>query len=484
MHGTTLGKGKRRKNMIEKMLTISVKNKKQPIHWHDLLEINFVIQGELDIVRNNRTFHVQTGEMMVLNRDDIHSVESRSEDLLYIQLHFDLEKYNQYLPEIWTALFYCSPEEDDIISQNLKTEMKGHISRILRLMSEQMRNIDAENKIVYYSIDILSSLKMGFLATIDSNAQRYDEQMKRVWKAIDYIYDNCHRRLTLHEVASQIYVSDDYLTRLLKKSNGMGFEQFVAFVRAELSIKFLLNTDMNISDITFECGFSAPRYYNAAFLKSYGCTPSEYRKNNRKNFRLERQNETMGVILDEDIDLSDVLEKAEKYEIVFSEDEQIREKVDIDFNTVRADIKDMSGIKLPIAKQSSIWHYSVQRFLADIQFPCSKPQEHVFVWKESDALKLLCMNPDAASGRECIIKISGLDPSGTYIYCREKSLNIPDSLRNIMNSGKINILNRDIIDHIFHAAYEYGEISQEEQVYMNIDLNCEQIAKIIIQKIG
>ena len=71
--------------MIEKMITVSIKNAAQPIHWHDLLEINLVLSGEMEVVRNNRSFHVGAGELMVLNRDDVHSVSSESEDLLYVQ---------------------------------------------------------------------------------------------------------------------------------------------------------------------------------------------------------------------------------------------------------------------------------------------------------------------------------------------------------------------------------------------------------------
>lgn len=470
--------------MIEKMLTVSVKNQVQPIHWHDVLEINLVIKGELDVVRNNRTFHVASGEMIVLNRDDIHAIDSQSEELIYVQLHFDLEKYNEYIPEIWTNLFYCTPEENDAISRNLKREMKSHISNILRLMTESMQIVDAEKKIVYYSIDILSSLKMAFLATVDpNNRELNDEQLGRIWKAIDYIYDNCHRKLTLHEVAQQIYVSDDYLTRLLKKNNGKGFEQFIAFVRAELSIKLLLNTEMSVSDISFECGFSAPRYYNAAFLKNYGCTPAEYRKNNKRNFHIEKPKEATGLLVDEGIEIADVLEQIKKYEILYNENNYIKKNVDLDFNKAEMPIRNIREIRQLKVKKIDFWNYNIQRALADIQFPCANPEEGVFAWKESDTMKILMINPEGNPGKEIIIKISGLDMTDTYIYCREKSPDIPSSIRNIADSGKLNNLNRDIIDNIFNMTYEYGEFSSEEEIYMNMDLKEGQMAKIVIQKL-
>ena len=44
-------------------------------------------------------------------------------------------------------------------------------------------------------------------------------------------------------------------------------------------------------------------------------------------------------------------------------------------------------------------------------------------------------------------------------------------------------LNREIIDNIYNMTYEYGETTGEEQIYMNIELDRDQIAKVIIQKI-
>lgn len=471
--------------MIERMLSVAVKNQVQLIHWHDLLEINLVIRGELEVVRNNRNFNVSSGEMIVLNRDDIHAINSRSEDLVYVQMHLDLEKYNEYIPEIWTNLFYCTPEENDLISMNLKREMRSHISSILRLMGEVARDVDAEKKILYYSIDILSSLKMAFQARIDPKGHGLNnEQIARVWKAIDYIYDNCHRKLTLHEVAQQIYVSDDYLTRLLKKNNGMGFEQFLSFVRAELSVKLLLNTEMSISDIALECGFSALRYYNAAFLKNYGCTPAEYRKNNKKNFHIEKQKEAAGVATDDGIDVSDVLEQIKKYEILYNENNYIKKNVTLDFDKIDTTIMSIGEIEQPWLKKTDIWNYNIQRAMADIKFPCANPEAGVFAWKDQDVMKILIINQAGDPGKEIIVKISNLDLSGVYVYCREKSPDIPESIRKMADSGRLDSLDRDIIDNLFNMTYEYGEISDENEIYMNIDLKGSQMVKIVVQKIG
>ena len=469
--------------MIEKMLTIAIKNQSQPIHWHDLLEINFVLEGELVVVRNNKEFTVGAGELIVLNRDDVHSISSKTTDLLYVQMHMEMEQFNQYIPEIWTVLFYCSPEENDPISVNLKAEIKSHIANIVRLMDERSFNIDAEKKINYYCIDILSSLKLGFSAlNRDKGREMSEEQTARLWKIIDYIYDNCNRKLTLHEVAQQVYVSDDYVSRILKNGTGRGFEDFIGFVRSELSIRELLNTNKGITDISYDVGFSALKYYNAAFKKNYGCSPADYRKKNKENFLMEKQQESSFIIADEDVDVDKSIELLGKYILNDLSDHIVR-RIEIDVRDLAKTGEPKTKIRYPKAGKYEVLSYNIQREMSDVQLPCVCPEENVFIWRERNATKVLMLNIDSIDRIEYSIRISGLEKSKIYVYCRARTPNVPSSIRKLTDSDGLGRLNRDIIDNIYNMTYEYGETTGTEQIYMNVELDQDQVSKLIIQEI-
>lgn len=61
---------------------------------------------------------------------------------------------------------------------------------------------------------------------------------------------------------------------------GYSFTDLINLTRVEESIKLLLDSDMSISEISEEIGFSHVRYYNKNFKVYYGCTPLQYRKKN------------------------------------------------------------------------------------------------------------------------------------------------------------------------------------------------------------
>lgn len=313
--------------MIENIIQISVKNKIQPIHWHDLLEIIVVVKGEVEITRTNESIVLAENDIFVLNREDIHFIKSVSSDSKYIQLTLDVVDFEQFIPGISKLIFRCGPDQNDIVSEKLKTELREHISRVIKGIEEKHVN---EQLVVYSCIEILNILKLGFLGNKTAKTKRKSaEQLDRLWKIIDFMYDSCMEKLMLKDVAAHVFVSEAYVSLILKEETGKSFEDFLAFIRAETSIHYLMTTDMSVTNIAYECGFSAPRYYNLAFQKYYDCTPKEYREKNRDFFNIERKANLPYITFDEGIDKKDLIEWVSKYENHTREDVTEVSKINI-----------------------------------------------------------------------------------------------------------------------------------------------------------
>lgn len=78
--------------------------------------------------------------------------------------------------------------------------------------------------------------------------------------------------------------TQEHVTREFSKYYGITPTDFINEIRLKKSAKLLLQTDMLIIAISDKCGFNTLTYYNKLFKKYYGCSPSEYRKRNRKIF--------------------------------------------------------------------------------------------------------------------------------------------------------------------------------------------------------
>lgn len=101
--------------------------------------------------------------------------------------------------------------------------------------------------------------------------------------AINYINKNLQNPLTLEELSKHAGFSPIYFHNLFKASTGLTLHQYVEEVRIKKASTLLVTTDMSLSQIAAECGFSSQSYFNFAFKRKTNMTPREYAKisNNR-----------------------------------------------------------------------------------------------------------------------------------------------------------------------------------------------------------
>ena len=97
--------------------------------------------------------------------------------------------------------------------------------------------------------------------------------------ATKYIYNNFRKPLTLEEVSSVASLSPTYFSKKFKLITGMGFKEYLNYVRLKHAQTALLTTDSSITDIALEYGFNDSNYFKDLFKKVYGKSPREYRKN-------------------------------------------------------------------------------------------------------------------------------------------------------------------------------------------------------------
>lgn len=238
--------------MLNKTLNVSIKNTIQSYHWEESLALLMVLQGEMQLVASNRREVMKKGDISLVNGGAVFCIESKSDDLIYVQLMLDTEQFERYITEISSSLFKCGHEENDPVSENLKMEIKKYIAAIVKLVTKREDAVNVQQKVIYYCIQILSILKLRFAFVGKSlNEISSHEKFNQLWKVIDYVYKNYERKLTVKEVADYIYVSTSYLSRLLKEQIGESFEGFLSFVRAESSLRPLLESDKSIATIAY-----------------------------------------------------------------------------------------------------------------------------------------------------------------------------------------------------------------------------------------
>jgi AraC-like DNA-binding protein len=98
--------------------------------------------------------------------------------------------------------------------------------------------------------------------------------IKQALRHIDIHYRD---RLGLSEISEALHVNPSYLSRVFKNSVGVGIVDYVNARRIFEAKRLLVSTDMKISDIALQVGYSNIPYFNIVFMNSAGCSPREFR---------------------------------------------------------------------------------------------------------------------------------------------------------------------------------------------------------------
>ncbi len=105
------------------------------------------------------------------------------------------------------------------------------------------------------------------------NAKNY-QRLKRV---MDFIEVHYHERLTVEQIAAEIYLSPSRLSHIIKDEFGVSLLDCIAKVRINKAKDLLTDEELSIAQVAQEVGFSDQSYFTKVFKKIEGCTPKAYR---------------------------------------------------------------------------------------------------------------------------------------------------------------------------------------------------------------
>jgi AraC-like DNA-binding protein len=121
----------------------------------------------------------------------------------------------------------------------------------------------------------LARLREGLNSGAHPNANRHP-LLQRCLELIDVHFTRMD--LSVIWLARELGCSPDYLSRLFRQETGHRLVTFIHQKRTDYASYLLRESDMNIAETAWACGFRQPSYFNRVFRARTGLKPSQLRK--------------------------------------------------------------------------------------------------------------------------------------------------------------------------------------------------------------
>ena len=246
-------------------------------HYHQDLELFYVLTGELEIKIDDQIFLMKTGDIVLINANKRHTMNG-NDKLLAARFQIDFHLLAEYMGSL-QLLFWCNTVAD---KNGAYQELRKLLNRILsRYFEKDDKGALYLDALYYETAYVLTS---NFLIKSDDTRLNLEDSQDRarVHQIQNYIQANYQAQISLNDLAQRLYLSNAYLSKYVKKHLGLTFMEYLSNVRLFHAVDELLYTKKNMTHIALDNGFPSSAAFTKAFRDIYRESPSEYRKKMQK----------------------------------------------------------------------------------------------------------------------------------------------------------------------------------------------------------
>ena len=132
------------------------------------------------------------------------------------------------------------------------------------------------------SVLAIEGLVLEMLAEASRSKINIEKDIPRWLKeAKDFLRENFAESFSLGAVAKIADVHPSHLSRVFREKFGCTVGEYVRRLRVEFACRQILTTEIPLSEIASNAGFSDQSHFNKIFKNLFNLTPNEYRKISR-----------------------------------------------------------------------------------------------------------------------------------------------------------------------------------------------------------
>jgi len=260
-----------------------------PWHYHPDIEILLITKGSGRRYVGDHVENFSKGDLCILGSNLPHVWKSEpsyyTDDTVNkaecMVIHFRKEMFGDLfwqLPEmVKTSHFLESTKRGISFKGKSRKKIEKQIKHAFTISHEERLTLVLE-----ILLTMTNSEEYKHLASTGFSNEVQSDDGVRFQKVFEFVASNYQRSISLEEVAEHIHLSPTAFCRYFKERAGKSFLQYLNQYRIGLARRLLIDSELKIQEIAFECGFGNLSHFNKHFKKLTGITPKIYRQEHKK----------------------------------------------------------------------------------------------------------------------------------------------------------------------------------------------------------
>ena len=248
----------------------------QPLHWHEAMEILFCLNGEVTIHVGHDTVHLSHNQLIVFDSKEVHSIHSGSNLYMFLCIHVDKKQLSVYCPDLELYSIKCRPLplDDPKSTQYIHLCQLAHDLTRTNIKDESTSAMRSDGTALLMLADLIRYFSVYSPPGTAVTQKQPNDTIREI---ITYVNEHYTEKLSLDDMAAQTGFSKEYFCRFFKQHMGITFLRYVNEVRISHAGRLLSATNLPVSEVMAESGFTNQTIFNRLFKELYGMTPLQSR---------------------------------------------------------------------------------------------------------------------------------------------------------------------------------------------------------------
>lgn len=264
--------------------------KEQVIHPHDCFDIHYVYSGKACLIFEEEVKLLSKGEICIMAPHSKYRIYTEDDESVVMTIYIRNSSFEQ--------LFFDAFTKYDLISifiRNVLHDSKG-LSNYLLFQSENTNDmreiiqniyIETNYKDSYSNQAVIEHTHLLFITILRNfklvHSYKIFQNKKNdlFFEIVEYVQKN-YQTVSMKELATKFHYNESYLSTLFIKYLGMNFTTIISQFKIDHAKSLLSETILPINEISDIVGYHNVDHFSRTFKKVNRCSPSEYRKKNRR----------------------------------------------------------------------------------------------------------------------------------------------------------------------------------------------------------